>query len=70
MKYIVIEVQKFADGGMSTPAYAYDTQNSAEAKYHSILSSAAISTLPVHSAILITEEGFPIDYKCYKHEET
>ena len=62
MKYLVIEIQKFANDQMSTPTYAYDSQNSAEAKYHTILAAAANSQLPVHSALLINEEGNLIRY--------
>ena len=68
MKIIVTEIQKFADGGMSTPSYAFDSQQSAEAKYHSILAGAAVSALPVHAAIMFSEEGFPLRHECYKHE--
>ncbi len=68
MKIIVTEIQKFADGGMSTPSYAFDSQQSAEAKYHAILAGAAVSALPVHAAIMFSEEGFPLRHECYKHE--
>lgn len=69
MKYLVIEIQKFADGAMSTPAYAYDNAQSAEAKYHAVLSAAAVSALPVHSCVMINEEGMFIKGECFKHEE-
>lgn len=67
-KIIVTEIQKFADGNMSTPSYAFDNMNSAEGKYHTILAGAATSALPVHAAIMFSEEGFPIKHECYKHE--
>lgn len=67
MKYLVIEIQKFENGSMSTPAYAYDNINSAEAKYHSILASAAVSSLPVHSAVLMNEAGYQIRAQSYTH---
>ena len=67
-KYLVIEIQRFADGAMSTPAYAYDDLNAAEAKYHTILASAAGSSLAKHAAILISDEGFPMRNECYTHE--
>ena len=57
MKYIVVEVQHMADGTMATPAYSYDDERSANAKYHQILSVAAVSELPVHSAVMFTENG-------------
>ena len=69
-KIIVTEIQKFADGTMTTPSYAYDNRNSADAKYHSILASAAVSTVPVHACIMYTEEGVTLDHYCYHHEAT
>ena len=68
MKIIVTEIQKFADGGMSTPSYAFDSQQAAEAKYHAILAGAAVSALPVHACVMFSEEGFPLRHECYKHE--
>ena len=68
MKIIVTEIQKFADGGMSTPSYAFDSQQAAEAKYHAILAGAAVSALPMHACVMFSEEGFPLKHECYKHE--
>lgn len=68
MKYLVIEIQKFDNGAMSTPSYAYDNINSAESKYHAILSGAAVSALPVHSAVLMNETGYLIHSQSYNHE--
>ena len=68
MKILVTEIQKFESGAMSTPSYAFDSQQSAEAKYHAILASAANSALPVHACIMFSEEGFPLRHECYKHE--
>lgn len=69
MKYLVIEIQKFANGSMSTPAYAYDNVQSAEAKYHTILAAAATSSLPVHSCVMINEEGYFIKSESFHHKE-
>lgn len=68
-KYLVVEIQRFEDGKMSTPAYAYDNLNTAEAKYHTILAAAAASKLPRHAAILISDEGFPMRHESYTHED-
>lgn len=70
MKYLVMEIQKFENEAMSTPTFAYDTLNAAEAKYHSILAVAAVSKLPVHSAVLFNETGYCIEHKSYVHGET
>lgn len=67
MKYIVMEVQVFADGNMSTPCYAYDNKNSAESKYHAILSAGSVSKLPRHTAFLLTDEGDTLESKSYEH---
>lgn len=67
-KIIVTEIQKFADGSMTTPSYAFDNRNSADAKYHAILASAAVSAVPVHACIMYTEEGIPLDHYYYHHE--
>ena len=67
MKYLVIEIQKYENGSMSTPAYAYDDEMSAWSKYHSVLASAAVSALPVHSAVLMNETGFCIDHQSFQH---
>ena len=65
--YIVIELQKNTDGHVSNIVTEHATLAEAESKYHSVLASAAISTIPAHSAIIVSEEGFPVTHKCYKH---
>lgn len=67
--YIVIELQKDTAGAVSNIVTDYPKLAGAESKYHSILASAAVSEIPVHSAIIISEEGFPVKYQCYKHEK-
>jgi hypothetical protein len=65
--HIVIELQKNAEGVVSNIVTAFDTLAEAESKYYTILASAAISNVPVHSAIIVSEEGFPVKHQCYKH---
>lgn len=69
MKYIVIEIQKFANGTISTLTNAYDSLNAAESKYHTVLAAAAISELPTHSAVLMNENGYVIRSQSYNHGE-
>ena len=66
--FIVLEIQTNTDGTVGTLINAYADQNQAESKYHLVLSSAAVSALPVHSCALLTNEGFPLRHECYKHE--
>lgn len=67
MKYIVIELQKNSDGSVGNLVYAFNTKAQAESKYYSVLSAAAVSTVPVHSAILIQEDAMPIAFKSFTH---
>ena len=66
--YIVIELQTNADGVVSNLVTSHNTLAEAESKFHSIMASAAVNDVPVHSAIIVSEEGFPVAHKCYKHE--
>lgn len=66
MKYIVIEIQKSANGTVAIPAPAsYDTYLSAVAAYHTILAAAAVSSVPVHSAVILTDTGQQIAMETY-----
>ena len=69
MKYLVIEIQTAQDGTVSNLVSAYDTRNEAESAYHTVLAAAAVSELPCHAAVLMTNEGFVLDSKCYRHGE-
>lgn len=69
MKYLVIEMQTFSNGAMSTPTYAYNDQDSALQKYFTILASAVKSALPVHAAALMTNTGVCLRSEHYEHEQ-
>lgn len=65
--YIVIELQKNAEGVVSNLVTSFNSLAEAESKYYSVLAAAAVSEIPVHSAIIVSEEGFPVKHQCYKH---
>ena len=67
MTYLVIEIQKNADGTVGNFVWAYTNINEAESKFHSVLASAAISSLPVHSCALLNESGYCIKAQSYTH---
>ena len=67
MKYIVIELQKNAEGQVANLVTAHNSLAEAESKFYSILAAAAVNDVPVHSAIIVSEEGFPVKHQCYKH---
>ena len=67
MKYIVIEMQKNEEGNVSNIVTEHENLAAAESKYFSVMSAAAVSNIPVHSAIIVSEEGFPVRHEFYKH---
>ena len=57
MKYIVLEIQTNANDEVATLLTAYNERSEAENKYYTILAAAALSELPVHSAMILTNLG-------------
>ena len=66
--YIVIEIQ--TSNTVATLVNAYEDRNQAESKYHQILTAAALSSVPKHSAVLMDDEGRTIKSETYIHEVT
>lgn len=68
MKYIVLEIQKAQDGTIAVPPVAtYDTFFAAMAAYHTILAAAATSSVPVHTAVVLTDVGQEIRLDSFNH---
>ena len=67
MKYVVIELQENGEQ-VANLVNAYESVNQAEQKYHQILSAAAVSQVPCHSAVMLNSEGMYIKSESYKHE--
>lgn len=66
MKYIVIEIQKFENGTIAVPPIAtFDSYFDAVSRYHTIMATAAISDVPVHSAVILTDTGQEIKMDSY-----
>ena len=66
--YLVIEIQKSEDGKIAYLVTTHGTRPEADSKYHLILSSAAVSGLPCHSAIILREDATPCDWKSYSKQ--
>jgi len=72
-QFYIIEIQQYTDGNYGHIVhFAYDENPTkarlkAEAKYHEVLASAAVSELPQHSATLLTADGRAVMNQCYKH---
>lgn len=65
--FIVIEIQKNQNGQVATLVNSYEDRNTAEQKYHMILSAAAVSSVPVHTAVMLMEDGYEIKSESYTH---
>ena len=70
MAYIIQEIQTTDGQPAFLPAEAYQDRASAESAFYLKCGSAVISTVPVHTVMTYTEEGFAIPEltKCFKHE--
>ena len=68
MKYILIELQTNRDGTVGNLVTAYDDLDHAEGAWHSVLAAAAISSLPVHAAVLLNNSGEVVESRHYEHE--
>lgn len=66
--YIVVEIQTSTT--VATLVNSYEDRNQAESKYHQILTAAALSSVPKHSAVLMNDEGQTIKSETYTHEVT
>ena len=67
--YLVIEIQTAADGSVGNFVWAYASREQAEAKYLAVLAAAAVSSLPVHSCVILRNDGQQIAVQAYKHGE-
>ena len=62
----VIEIQK--NGETATPLVQLFTDDAqAKSRYHELLSIAAVSNVPEHSVILVSEEGNYMFHEKYEH---
>ena len=67
--YIVIELQTSAQGAVSNIVWAYASRDEAYAKYHAVLSAAAVSSIPYHACSILFHDGQEIANECFRHEK-
>ena len=67
--FIVIEFQKNDEGQISTLVTTHDTLHDAESKFHQVLSYAAVSSLPLHSCMILNEKTYVIKTEVYTHTD-
>lgn len=64
--YIVIEMQTNGQT-TATLTYAFTDRNTAYQKFHTILASASVSNVEVHTAIIVNEFGVTEDRETFEH---
>lgn len=67
--YIVLEIQVNKDGTVGTLISKYDSREESLQKYYQILSYAAVSEVPKHSAMIITDDAMVVKCECFIHDE-
>lgn len=67
--YFILEIQKWCDGTWHNIVYQYEDRMQAEAKYHYILSEAAVAQIPRNGATIIDGEGNVLMSYVYQHGE-
>ena len=69
MKYLVIEIQKFADGTVAVPPiHTADTFLQARSTFYSLCAVAAISEVPVHTVVLLSDVGQELGLESFDHQ--
>ena len=64
--YIVIEMQSTGES-VSTLTWSYSTELDAMAKYFSILAVAVTSSVPTHTAVIMTDRGEMVRSERFYH---
>lgn len=68
MTYIIIEIQKANNGSVAiVPPAAFSDANVAEQAYHQALAAAAVSTVDVHSVVMLNDTGDRLKGETYYH---
>lgn len=69
MNYVVLEMQTYADGTTASLVDSFADKKLAEQKYHTALSYAAVSGLPMHTVMMVTSTGSHMKEEHYPDQE-
>lgn len=69
MKYLIVEIQRFANGSVAQQTTVHGNRAEAEQRYHEVLMYAAVSDVAVHSAVMLDDTGRRIKGETYNHGE-
>lgn len=67
--YILIEMQTSGEQTAIPPIVTKTDRNEAESEFHRLCSVAAVSSVPIHSVMMVDEFGNTIRSEHYAHEE-
>jgi hypothetical protein len=67
-KFVVIRIANKADGTVSVPANAFETQAEADNQYLTYRQQANASNNPSDTVIMMTNTGFILEQHTYEHE--
>ena len=65
--YLVIEIQ-MSGSSLAHLVTTHQTRADAESKFHTILASAAISSVELHSAVMLNTDGSLMKRESYHHD--
>lgn len=65
--YILIEMQTTGTQTVLVPPVTYTDRNTAESAYYMTLAGAAVSTVNVHTVVLLDEHGNALKRDFYEH---
>lgn len=65
--YILIEMQTNGNQTALVPPRTYSDRLQAESAYYSTLSAAAVSTVQIHTVVLLDEHGNTLKRDYYEH---
>lgn len=66
---IILEIQHNSDGSTPCLINTYSDRSLAEQKYHQVLAFAAVSSVSVHSVVMLDDTGMRIKGETYYHGE-
>lgn len=66
--YIVIELQTDSEGHVANIVTAYDDYPQAQQKFYTICAAAAVSSVSVHSAVILDNTGRRLASESFNHD--
>lgn len=65
--YIIQEMQTTGNQTALCPAQTFTDRNQADSAYHTALAAAAVSSVQVHTVVMLDEHGNTVQRDYYEH---